>query len=47
MAGAGSLPLGFAVLGQLGTLYFILIKQRPFVAGCFFAVALATGPRLF
>jgi len=39
MAGAWQLALGFAVLGQLGTLYFILIKQRPFVAGCFFAVA--------
>jgi Gpi18-like mannosyltransferase len=39
MAGAWQLALGFAVLGQLGTLYFILIKQRPFIAGCFFALA--------
>jgi hypothetical protein len=37
--GAWQIALGFAVLGQLGALYFILIKPKPLVAGFFFAVA--------
>jgi hypothetical protein len=36
---AWQLALGFAVLGQVGALYFILIKPRPVIAGLFFAMA--------
>ena len=38
-AGAWQLALGFAVLGEAGTLYFTLVDRRPFLAGIFFAVA--------
>jgi hypothetical protein len=38
-AGAWQIALGFAVLGQLGALYFSLIKPRPLLAGILFAVA--------
>ncbi len=38
-AGAWHLALGFAVVGQLGALYFILIKYNPALAGLFFALA--------
>ncbi len=38
-AGAWQIALGFAVLGQLGALYFTLIKPKPLVAGLFFALA--------
>ncbi len=38
-AGSWHLALGLAVAGQLGTLYFILIRFHPFAAGCCFALA--------
>lgn len=38
-AGAWHIALGFAVVGQLGALYFILIKYRPMLAGLCFALA--------
>ncbi|MGH9766303.1 MAG: hypothetical protein ACREAB_02615 [Blastocatellia bacterium] len=38
-AGAWHIALGFAVVGQLGALYFILINYRPTLAGFFFALA--------
>ena len=37
--GAWQIALGMAVVGQLGALYFILIRPRPFIAGLFFALA--------
>jgi hypothetical protein len=42
-AGAWQIALGFAVLGQLGALYFSLIHRRPLLAGLF--LALAVGNR--
>ncbi len=42
-AGAWHIALGFAVVGQLGALYFILIDYRPTLAG--FCFALAFGNR--
>jgi hypothetical protein len=38
-AGAWHIALGFAVVGQLGALYFILIDYRPTLAGLCFALA--------
>jgi hypothetical protein len=38
-AGAWHIALGFAVVGQLGALYFILIDYRPALAGLCFALA--------
>ncbi|MGH9847587.1 MAG: hypothetical protein ACREEM_53535, partial [Blastocatellia bacterium] len=38
-AGSWHLALGLAVAGQLGALYFILIRFHPFAAGCCFALA--------
>ncbi len=38
-AGAWHLAQGFAVVGQLGALYFILVRPQPFLAGLFFALA--------
>jgi hypothetical protein len=38
-AGAWQISLGFAVVGQLGALYFILIDYRPALAGLCFALA--------
>jgi hypothetical protein len=38
-AGAWHIALGFAVVGQLGALYFILVKYNPTLAGLFFALA--------
>ena len=38
-AGAWQIALGFALVGQLGALYFILINYRPGLAGLFFALA--------
>lgn len=37
--GAWQIALGFAMLGQFGALYFILVKQNYFLAGIFFALA--------
>jgi hypothetical protein len=39
-AGAWQIALGFAVLGQLGALYFSAVKRRPLVAGLFLAMAI-------
>ncbi|MGQ0792532.1 MAG: hypothetical protein ACT4NX_00385 [Deltaproteobacteria bacterium] len=36
--GAWHIALGFAVLGEAGALYFLLVRQKPFLAGFFFAV---------
>jgi hypothetical protein len=38
-AGAWHIALGFAVVGQLAAVYFILIKPQAFLAGLFFALA--------
>jgi hypothetical protein len=42
-AGAWQIALGFAVLGQLGALYFCAVRRRPLVAGI--CLALAIGNR--
>jgi hypothetical protein len=42
-AGAWQIALGFTMIGQLGALYFILVKYRPMLAG--FCFALAFGNR--
>ncbi len=39
MAGAWQLALGFAVIGELGAIYFTVFKRRPMLAGAFFALA--------
>ncbi len=52
--GAWQVALGFAMLGEAAALYFTLISRRPFLAGCFFALAfgnrteiLLTAPLFF
>lgn len=45
-AGAWHIALGGAVVGQLGALYFILIKFRPLLAGLFFALAFGNRTEL-
>lgn len=37
--GAWQLALGFAMLGELGAIYFTVFKKRPLLAGSFFALA--------
>ena len=39
MAGAWQLALGFAMVGELGAIYFTIYDRRPFIAGLFFALA--------
>ncbi len=39
MAGAWQLALGFAMLGELGAIYFTVFRSRPVLAGLFFALA--------
>lgn len=39
MAGAWHLALGFAMLGEIGAIYFALYHRNAFLAGCFFALA--------
>jgi hypothetical protein len=39
MAGAWQLALGFAVIGELGAIYFSVYERRPLIAGMFFALA--------
>ena len=39
MAGAWQLALGFAMLGELGAIYFTVFNRKPFLAGLFFALA--------
>jgi hypothetical protein len=37
--GAWQLALGFAMVGELGAIYFTLVDRRPLIAGAFFALA--------
>src|SRR4051794_36050933 len=37
--GAWQLALGFAMLGELGAIYFTICDRRPLIAGIFFAMA--------
>lgn len=37
--GAWQLALGFAMLGEIGAIYFTVYDRRPFLAGIFFAMA--------
>jgi hypothetical protein len=39
MAGAWQLALGFAMLGELGAIYFTVFNRKPLLAGLFFAMA--------
>lgn len=39
IAGAWQLALGFAFVGELGAIYYTVFDRRPFIAGCFFALA--------
>ncbi len=39
LAGAWQLALGFAMVGQLGAIYYTVYKRRPLLAGIFFALA--------
>lgn len=39
MAGAWQLALGFALVGELGAIYFTVYERRPVLAGIFFALA--------
>jgi hypothetical protein len=38
-AGAWQLALGFAMIGELGAIYFTVYNRKPFLAGAFFALA--------
>src|SRR5439155_14209182 len=38
-AGAWQLALGFAMVGELGAIYFTVYDRRPLIAGIFFALA--------
>jgi hypothetical protein len=39
MGGAWQIALGFAMLGELGAIYFTVYDRRPILAGAFFALA--------
>lgn len=39
MGGAWQLALGFAMIGELGAIYFTVYDRRPLIAGMFFALA--------
>ena len=39
MAGAWQLALGWAMVGELGAIYFTVYNRKPFLAGLFFALA--------
>jgi len=39
MGGAWQLALGFAMIGELGAIYFTIYDRRPLIAGLFFAMA--------
>jgi hypothetical protein len=45
-AGAWQLALGFALLGQVGALYFTLVRPYPLLAGPFFALAFGNRTEL-
>lgn len=38
-AGAWHVALGFAVLGEIGAIYYALVRRNAFLSGCFFALA--------
>lgn len=44
--GAWHIALGFALLGEVGALYFTLVRPRPFLAGAFFALAFGNRTEL-
>lgn len=44
--GAWQIAIGVAVIGQLGALYFSLIRPSPFVCGAFFALAFGNRTEL-
>ena len=44
--GAWHIALGFALLGEVAALFFILIQPRPFLAGLFFALAFGNRTEL-
>jgi hypothetical protein len=44
--GAWQIALGFALLGEIGALYFTLVRPRPLVAGAFFALAFGNRTEL-
>ncbi|HEU0273859.1 MAG TPA: hypothetical protein VFQ83_04975 [Candidatus Udaeobacter sp.] len=44
--GSWQIALGFALLGEVGALYFTLAQPRPFVAGAFFALAFGNRTEL-
>lgn len=39
MAGAWHVALGFTMLGELGAIYFAIVRRNAFLTGCFFALA--------
>ena len=44
--GAWHIALGFALLGEIGALFFILVRPRPLLAGAFFALAFGNRTEL-
>jgi hypothetical protein len=44
--GAWQIALGFALMGEIGALYFTLVQPCPFVAGAFFALAFGNRTEL-
>ena len=44
--GAWHIALGFALLGEVGALYFTLVRPRPFLAGALFALAFGNRTEL-
>lgn len=44
--GAWQLALGFAVVGEMGALYYSLVDRRPLLAGAFFALAFGNRTEL-
>jgi hypothetical protein len=44
--GAWQIALGLALLGQIGALYFTLVRPSPFVAGAFFTLAFGNRTEL-
>jgi hypothetical protein len=44
--GAWQIALGFALLGEVGALYFTLVRPRPLLAGAFFALAFGNRTEL-
>lgn len=46
MSGAWQIALGLAVLGEIGALYFTLVRPSPFVAGAFFTLAFGNRTEL-